>query len=294
MFALVGLAAIAVLVARNWLWEPPAKKKAEPTPHWPTQKEHADADLYAAMSLEKEGLLDEAIAAYTRLLEKQPDSWFLLGTRANCYEKMGSHALAIQDLRALAALKKRGSNPYWRIARLSLLVGKNDEARAAAEASIKLDPKLADPYRVLSDLEAERDIEKSVEYLESYLQRAYTGAVRHQEDRDRVEDKEEGTYIQRLTEMYKKSLPQEPGLDTRAAIRAHWHAAKKYNDITPLWTVKYETLGHLRAYLRLAKAHGDPDRERFAEAREMAKRLTAEIRAREQEDQESAAAPVLR
>jgi len=291
LFALLGLVAIAVLVARNVLWEPPHReKKAAQTPHWPVSKESADAEVYAALKLESEGKLDEAAAAYTRLLEKQPDSWFLLGTRANCYERMGSYALAIQDLRRLAALEKRGSNPYWRIARLALLLNKPEEARAAAEASIKLDPKLADPYRVLSDLEADRDIDKSVELLESYLQRAYTGAVRHEGDRESVEDKEAGTYIKRLTEMYRQRLPDSEDRDVRAAMEARWHAAKKYTDITPLWTVKYETLDHIKGYLALAKAHGDQNRERFAKARDMAKRLKAEIRAQERESQEAAGA----
>lgn len=280
LLGVVALALAAIVVWRGV--KKPARPKRVDTPHWPVPTDSEDADLYKAAELQAAGKLDEAVAAYTKLLDREPKSWLALGNRASCYEALGQDEKAIEDLERLAQTGLRNSNPWWRIARLQHKLGRHDAARVAAEKSIQIEPQLADPYLVLSDLQADKDLRKSIDLMEEYLQRAWKGSVRDEDERKKVEDKNSGIYVQRLIAQFRTSLPVGPDRDARAQMEAHWYAALKYVDFAPLWTTKYKTLDHLMSYLRLAKTLGDPDRARYAKAREMVPRLKAEIRKNEE------------
>jgi len=291
LLGVIALASAALVVWRSVGRS--ARPKHAAAPRWPLPTDSQDAELYAAFEFQANGKLDEAVATFTRILAKDPKSWIALGSRASCYEALGQDAKAVEDLERLAGTGLRNSNPWWRIARLQLKLGHKEEARAAAEKSIQIEAKLADPYLVLSELEADKNLRRSLDLLEEYLQRAWKGSVQDDDDRKKVEDSNSGTYIRRLVAMFRESLPDAPGRDGLAEMEAHWYAALKYADFAPLWTTKYRTLEHLMTYLRLAKAHGDPDRARFARAQEMVPRLKAEIRKNEElpEDRTDAGRP---
>ncbi|MGH7753043.1 MAG: hypothetical protein ACREN5_09520, partial [Gemmatimonadales bacterium] len=86
----LGLCVLAVgagVIGRGLLHK--RKAPPPPPPHWPVAKDRSDADMYRAMELQNAGKWDEALSAYGRILEKNPDDWLARGGRVACYKALG-------------------------------------------------------------------------------------------------------------------------------------------------------------------------------------------------------------
>jgi tetratricopeptide (TPR) repeat protein len=275
------LAAAAVLIAKSALWKPEAPERGEKRPHWPAgEGERPDEALVAALTLEGEGRLEDAVAKYGEVLERAPENWLARIGRAKLLERLGRPEEARDDLAALTRAQPRNVTGWLHLAALAVRLGDGEGARRAAKTALDLRPDHADPYLIMSDVDAEADLEKSLASLEEYLRRVWAGNFHDDAMRRQVEDREGGKYLRRVMERFRRQLPEGPERDARAEIEARWYMAGKYLDFAVFGT-KSVTLSHLKRYLDLVRVYGDPDAERFARAQEMAARLKQEIRQEE-------------
>jgi tetratricopeptide (TPR) repeat protein len=276
LVATVGLGLVGVVVARAVRWRPERESRRE-SPSWEMQKTDADPDLVQALKLQAAGKDQDALVSFDKALARNPTDWFAVAGEANSYEALHRTAEAVASLRKWAELQPRSAAPWIRIATAASRTGDKKLAREAAERATRLDPDLADPYLVLSDLAADDDPAQCVALLEEYLRRVYNSKSLDAPARGRVEQADDGTYIRRLIALHLSRTPEGPARQARAEMDARWYAVQKYADLAPS-AARYKRLEHLMGYLRLARSFGDPDRARFAKAQEMLAKLKTDIR----------------
>src|SRR5574341_549117 len=285
IFGLLMLGLAAVIVLRSLRWK--ADRESHETSRAEAPGDPREVELYNAMKLEMDGKLKEAVAAYGKILEREPGTWLAVEGRSNAYLALGRDEEALRDLQRLSELRPNDMGPWMRMAHLHVRAKRFDQARALAEKVSKARPELADPYLVLSDLEAERDPTKSVALLEQYLKKSHEGMILDTDQRAAVDAVANGTYTRRVIRMFRDRLPEGPDRDLRAELEARWHMAHQHLDFSPLLNLKHAALAHLQIYLDLARTRGDPDPERFAKAKSMAERIKEEIQREESQIQGS-------
>jgi tetratricopeptide (TPR) repeat protein len=277
----IGFACLMAALAAFVVWKATTRSTVPedtPAPHWASKTEGPDADLHAAMELAQAGKCREALPALDRRVNAAPDDWMALGLRSDCYQSIGRDADALVDIRRVASRFPADGTVAVRLIKLLIKVGKKDEALALTEKLVQQSPESAEAYLVLSDFEAERDLEKSVRLIETYVALAWDGKATDGHLRETIEDPVDGTYAKRVIAKFRAGLPEGDGREARAEIEARWYIVNKYSDLAPFDHVKDKPLGHLLRYLDLAKAHGEPDQVRYAKAKDLAARFKKQVR----------------
>jgi tetratricopeptide (TPR) repeat protein len=99
--------------------------------------------------------LDRTMRNLQKALELAPDKAYLLGWQAELYRRMGRLMEAIQVNNRLIKLDKANAREYYiTIARLKDQLNRREEARAAMNQAIALNPRDSEGYRLLAEMES--------------------------------------------------------------------------------------------------------------------------------------------
>ena len=93
-----------------------------------------------AVQLHQAGQLDQALAAYTRVIEQDPRHANAYLGRAQIYDAQQQFDLAIADLRQVIALNPENADAYGVLGWILIREGRFDEARTMTQKAHKLDP----------------------------------------------------------------------------------------------------------------------------------------------------------
>jgi len=98
--------------------------------------QHKDAGNKALAA----GNLDEAIECYTKAIDIEPTNHVFFSNRSAAYAKKGEYQKAFDDAKKTTEIKPDWGKGFGRLGAALAYLGKDDEAMAAYEDGIKLDP----------------------------------------------------------------------------------------------------------------------------------------------------------
>jgi len=97
-------------------------------------------DIDQGLALERQGRLDEAMAAYQAILRQQPDNADVLTLLGMAYARRGDIPAAIARLRRVRALRPRDSSAAFNLGVALLTEGTSADAAACFADTLRLDP----------------------------------------------------------------------------------------------------------------------------------------------------------
>ena len=123
-----------------------------PAPKSEVIRDAADHWLDKGDALSDAGKLPEALQAYTKAIETEPDYSDAYYSRALAYDDLGDVENAMKDYQKTIALNPNDACAHNNLAIDQQTIGETDQALAHFNEAITLDPKLATAYANRGDL----------------------------------------------------------------------------------------------------------------------------------------------
>lgn len=128
-----------------------------------------DAHLKLAHVLKSQGRSDDAVAALDRLLARNPDHLSALKAKERILADVGDYLGAIECHKILLRLEPDKPGPLMRHGQALRTIGKADEAAAAFQKAIEIDPQSAEIWWSLSNMKSYRFSQAEIDRMEALL-----------------------------------------------------------------------------------------------------------------------------
>jgi tetratricopeptide (TPR) repeat protein len=140
----------------------------------------AEVYNFRGLALRKTGNAAEALASYSKAIEKNPDYDAAYHNRGFLHETMGKIDLAVSDYSSAIKLNPQYAKAYNNRGILYARTGNTEQAISDYENAIKFDPVFAEPHYNIGILYAERkELKKALRCFETAIKLKHDYALAH-------------------------------------------------------------------------------------------------------------------